>query len=170
VTPSDDAHILEGWLQALHDEEVETLPEHESFVVVLRGDTYLAFPLSETTHIARLTTFSPLPDADPLMPGVTNLEGRVLPILDVSPLIHLSHLSPQPGLYIIVVARGTLEAGILAHKAVDIHDVPKSHIQMEETSSIYIRGTYTWPLDTEQYLVHIVNTERLFEAARSVYE
>jgi len=167
VDTSDQAEQVERWLQALHAEEEHPV-EREAFVVALRGENYWAFPLAFTRHIARLTTFTPLPDAIPLLPGLTNWEGRVLPLIDLAPLVHQPPLSLEGRTYMVIVGHGDLEGGILVSRAVDIQEVPKGHIQTDEISS-YILGTYTWPLEDATYVVHIVDVDRVLTAAREAY-
>ncbi|GGR98197.1 chemotaxis protein CheW [Deinococcus sedimenti] len=50
-------------------------------------DTRLALPLSGEQTIAEIGTVAPLPHGEPLLRGLTTLQGRAVPLLDLAPLL-----------------------------------------------------------------------------------
>ncbi len=164
-----DMNVLDEWLHRVHAQEQEPGEEVETFLVVQRFQSFYGFPLQYTQHIAPLNTFSPLPAAPPLLPGVTNIGGRVVPVLDLAPLLGLDPVELSSALYVVVIRAGELEGGVLVHRAVDIHKVPLSHIRAEEKASSYIERKYTWPIESPKGLIHVLNVPAILETARKVY-
>lgn len=169
VPEYQDMESLEEWLRRAHTLETEPEEEREKFLVAQRYDGFYGFPLQYTHHVSLLSTFSPLPAAHPLLPGVTNIGGRVVPVIDLAPLLDLTPVEPKEGTYVVVVRDRDLEGGILVHRAVDIHEVPLSHIRTEEKASSYIERKYTWPVESPTWLVLVLNVPAILEMARRVY-
>ncbi len=159
-------------------ENVESLAQHEeeqgdearrTFVVMHYGRRVLAVPFEYARRVARLETFSPLPAARPVLPGATNVDGHIVAVLDVGPLIGEPSTMPRPGMYLVVVADGVLEAGMITPRAPTLHEVPESRIRREEDIP-FVQGMYGWPLDEPAHVVEILAVPRILASAQHAYE
>lgn len=140
-----------------------------TFIVIRYGRRVLAVPFEYARRVARLETFSPLPAAHPVLPGATNVEGHIVAVLDVGPLIGEPFTTPRPGMYLVVVEDGDLEAGMLTPRAPTLHQVPESRIRREEDMP-FVEGTYGWPLDEPEHVVEILAVPRILASAQHAYE
>ncbi len=160
---------LENWLAAQHrNSEKENVTQGTPFLAVLRNEHGLAVPLEQVRLIARLESFSPLPGAPPLLPGATSLQGRIVALIDLGPLLEEDLLQPHIGMYVTVVSDGDVEAGLLVTRALDMHLVPEEYIQKEDITP-YIVGRYAWPLSEPQKAFDIIHVANILEAARHVF-
>ncbi len=67
-------------------------------------DTRLALPLSGEQTIAEVGPLAPLPHGQPLLRGLTTLQGRAVPLLDLAPL--LGHPAAAPKLMVLTSLEG----------------------------------------------------------------
>ncbi len=163
---------LEAWLQhrERNGDQVQERPEPTvSYLVVQRGERYLAIPFANVRRVTRLETFSPLPGAVPLLPGATNIEGHVVAVMDLAPLLGEEVLTPRPGLFLVLVADQNVEVGLLVTRAVDVHDVPHSALKTDGVPA-YVQAFYGWPLQSPTYVVHVLDVAQVVEAALHAYD
>ncbi len=150
-------------------EEGETRPNPpKDFLAFQCGRRWLAVPFTRARRVVRLENYSPLPGAVPLLPGASNVEGYVVPVLDVAALLNEPPQTPRSGMYLVVVSDGEAEAGLLTPTPPKLHQVASMHTQGEQQP--FIEGTYGWPEEKPEYIVEIVSIEQLMAAARKAYE
>ncbi len=79
---ADHVYLFADTLLAGDEEEKE--PEQtESWVVFRVGLQTYALPVTDTHEITRVESITRVPNAPPLVRGVTNLRGRVIPVVDL---------------------------------------------------------------------------------------
>jgi purine-binding chemotaxis protein CheW len=111
-------------------------------VFELGGFRY-ALPTSDVSELARAVTMVPLPKAPPIVEGIINVHGRVVPVLDIRarfrlpprPLSHTDHL--------IVARVGPRVVAVRADRALDLARVDAKDIENAENfapSAEYISG------------------------------
>ena len=54
------------------------------------SDLHCALPLTEIERILRVVEISPIPRAPEVVMGLVNVQGRIIPVLDLRKLFHLS--------------------------------------------------------------------------------
>ncbi len=150
------------------DEPEEQVNGTRAFLALQCGRRWLAVPFERARRIARMENYTPLPGAIPLLPGATNVEGYIVPVLDVAPLLNEPRQTPHPGMYLVVIADGEVEAGILTPTPPKLQEVSESHIQ--ETRTPFIEGTYGWPVENPEHVVEILSIGQVLAATRKAYE
>jgi purine-binding chemotaxis protein CheW len=87
--------------------------DRETHVVVRLGNGRYALALSEVAEVVPLPALTRLPSGPLWMAGISNWRGRVLPVLDLRPLVGAER-RPAPGSARMVVIRDQdVEAGLL---------------------------------------------------------
>lgn len=162
---------LEAWLAGGDGEEqAEQAPQvYREFVVVRRGDRFLGFGLAHVRRVVRDVRVSLLPAAHPTLPGVASVDGRVVPVLDIGPLLGEEALPVDGTYWGVWVAEEDLEALVLAQDVVGLQEVPEDRVSPEEDTPL-LAGHYPWPVDRPEHTVHVVNVPALLERALQVYE
>lgn len=130
------------------DEEQEAAPVRlETWVTLtLDGETF-ALPVDPIREILRISTITRVPHAPRPIRGVTNLRGRVIPVIDLRLRIDLPEGETTRSSRIIVVAsRGRL-LGLLVdavHQVVhlDLDRIQSPPEDVMTVQSDYIRGVY----------------------------
>jgi purine-binding chemotaxis protein CheW len=91
--------------------------------VRLRGERY-AIDVAAVVEIERRADLTPVWGAPPLVLGVRNLRGVVLPVLDLAAALGLPP-HPDAG-YVVVVQTGAASAGLGVDDVIDVLPVPYS--------------------------------------------
>lgn len=85
-------------------DEGEVLARIDTLVVAL-GDESYALPLGALTAAYQATTpVVPVPCTPPFVAGITNIRGRVVPVIDLAVLLGVSGTAPSEFAAMIVVA------------------------------------------------------------------
>ena len=92
-------------------------------VVYSLEDRYFALPLSTVERIARAAAITPLPSAMDMILGVINLQGRVLPVIDIRKRFSLPHHDINADHHFIVGKSGDRPVAILVDNVMDIIEV-----------------------------------------------
>jgi purine-binding chemotaxis protein CheW len=101
----------------------------EQLVVFRLGEDYFAMLISNVNEIIRLQKITPVPKAPPFVEGVTNLRGRVIPVMDLRKRFGVT---PKPAGYaarIIVVEQDQRLLGMMVDAVDEVLTVPTSSIE-----------------------------------------
>src|SRR5579883_2802761 len=103
--------------------------QEEQLVVFRLGEDYFAMLISSVNEIIRLQKITPVPKAPPFVEGVTNLRGRVIPVIDLRKRFGVT---PKPDTQIsriIVVEHGERLLGMMVDGVDEVLTVPASSIE-----------------------------------------
>ena len=102
-------------LLASFENESETFEERgrESLVFGRRDELY-ALPVDFVERVHPLRELAPLPGAPPYLPGITNVEGYVMPVVDLMTALGASGKGISEHSQIIVVNAGEARFALLA--------------------------------------------------------
>jgi purine-binding chemotaxis protein CheW len=84
----------------------------EVLVFEVEGQRY-GLPTADVRELVRAVTITPLPNAPPVIEGVVNVRGRVLPVLDVRARFRLPAKALDPSDHFIVASAGP--RGVILH-------------------------------------------------------
>ena len=120
------------------------------------GQGWYAIPLDRLSAIYHQVTVTPIPDAPPRLNGVTNVRGRILPVLDLGVLLGMeATTTPQAELIVIQHAEGLVALqvrevdDVMIYRAAELEVVPEE-MQTVATVSAFADGTLL--LDTAPLL------------------
>jgi purine-binding chemotaxis protein CheW len=97
-----------------------------------RGGKYLTFMLAgehygmdilKVGEIVAMIDITPVPRTPPVIRGVVNLRGRVVPVMDLRRKFDLPSVEPDAFACIIVVDLGRSEMGIMVDRVCDVMDI-----------------------------------------------
>lgn len=83
-------------------------------VVFRLGPERYALETRYAREVARLAGLTPVPGAPPVLSGVTNLRGDVLPVFDLTSALRPGNEPAGERVWVVVVGRETPELGVLA--------------------------------------------------------
>lgn len=148
-------------LAAGHEEEPTKRIRRETWVTLtLAGETF-ALPVSPVREILRISSITRVPHAPYPIRGVTNLRGRVIPVLDLRIRLELPEGElTRTSRIIVVSSRGRL-LGLLVdavhqvvHLDVDLIQPPPEDVMTVQSD--YISGVY----HVENGLILLLNVDR----------
>ena len=85
----------------------------EQTIIFYLGDELYGLPITAIQEIIRLKRITPVPGADSYIEGVTNLRGRIIPVLDLRRRLGLETREPTPETRIIVIEVEGQQAGLI---------------------------------------------------------
>jgi purine-binding chemotaxis protein CheW len=97
-------------------------------MIIAVGERMVAFPIARILELIRMVAISPLPDVPEWIPGVINLRGTLVPIVD---LRRRFGIAPEPyGLEtpIAIFESGDRLVGVVGDAAVEIAAVPEGSV------------------------------------------
>ena len=96
-------------------ELVEAARREEGGCVILRlGTSRFAVGMDSVAEVVGVPRLTRMPSSPVWLAGVANWRGRVLPILDLRPIVGVERTPLASTARLVVLAQGPLEAGILA--------------------------------------------------------
>ena len=109
------------------------------------GDQDFCIDIMMVREIRGWTPATILPHAPPFVPGVINLRGSVVPIVDLSARLGLSPSVPDDRHVIVIAVIGTQTVGFLVNAVSDIIGINTSEVQptpdvTSETTRAFIEG------------------------------
>ncbi|MBZ9752468.1 chemotaxis protein CheW [Deinococcus sp. HMF7604] len=93
-----------------------------ALLVRVQGERF-ALPLSGEQAIAELGPVTPLPHGEPLLRGLTTIQGRAVPLLDLSPLLAAEEGAGAPRLVVLTSLEGDRVA-LLVHEVYGVTSLP----------------------------------------------
>ena len=107
--------------------ESTTTPRDAAGGVLLRlGGSRFAVAMADVAEVTSLPAVTRLPGAPVWLVGVANWRGRMLPVLDIRPLVGVAMTPLASSARLVVVmsgSRGELTAGLIAEAVPGVYDV-----------------------------------------------
>ena len=110
-----------------------------------------ALPLGQVVELARAVNPVPLPQAPPIVEGVINVHGRVVPLFDVRSRFGLPPKPRGPQDHLVISLAGGRVVALRADRADELMTVPMSAVEHLDASP-YVSGVAR--LDDGLVLIH----------------
>jgi purine-binding chemotaxis protein CheW len=120
VMPVDDPWAAE----ALHQVRVQ-----QTHVLLRLGQGRYAVPLSSVDHVLQLPVLTRVPGGPIWLAGAANWRGRVLPVLDVRPLLGVERSALAGSARVLVLAEGEVRAGVIVESVLGLLDDPGTEFE-----------------------------------------
>lgn len=126
-------------------EETESAtPQLEIAEFRLGGETYACIS-SSIREVYPLKGLTPLPCTPPFILGMINVRGRILPVIDVKPLLGLSSPPAREFGKVVILHAEEMEVGLLVDTIVGVRVIPTSILHppfptLTGSQTRYIRG------------------------------
>lgn len=96
----------------------------QQFVVFRLHAREYALPISQTVEVLRMVALTPLPEAPEWLPGLINLRGRVIPVMDLRMRLGFRPQFPDQNTAILVAHVDGHILGLIADAVVEILTLP----------------------------------------------
>src|SRR5947207_15533215 len=103
--------------------------EETQLVVFRLGEDYFAMLIANVNEIIRLQKITPVPKAPSFVEGVTNLRGRVIPVIDLRKRFGVDPKPDGQMARIIVVEQGERLLGMMVDAVDEVLTVPRNTIE-----------------------------------------
>lgn len=93
--------------------------------ILLRlGSSRYAVSMSDVAEVAPLPALTRVPGVPDWLPGVANWRGRMLPVLDLRPLLATPVVPLASSARLLVLTRGDLVVGLVTEAVPGVYDAP----------------------------------------------
>lgn len=129
-SPEEITRILRQRAEALAKPAGEVRPPAEllELLVLSLGAERYGIEAAHVLEVVPLRGLTPVPGTPPLVLGVVNLRGRVLPLLDLRPLFELGGQGIAAGGRVVAVVVGGMTFGIFADAVAGTVRVAKDEV------------------------------------------
>lgn len=143
----------------------EVVPTISVVCFSLEGARY-AVPFSDIVELLEVPTYTRLPRVQPWVRGVSNVRGKLLPLIDLAAFVGASLTTPPKQQRVLVMDTSGIFVGLLVDEVMGIRHFPVDAF-IEATSvqkglSSYVEGRYR---DGER-IWNVFRTERLIDDTR----
>lgn len=103
---------------------------------------YYAIEQTYVREVHRLKDLTPLPGTPTFLPGVINMRGQILPVIDIRQFFDLPDAGITDTHMVILVYAGDVELGILADAIIGVRSIPLDTLQPPLPTLTGIRAKY----------------------------
>ncbi|MFZ5651760.1 MAG: chemotaxis protein CheW [Bacillota bacterium] len=98
------------------------------FIVFTLDEQKFGVPLASVERVIRAAAVTPLPDAPRVVAGVVNMQGRIIPVIDVSSLFGLPEKDLDPGQQFIISSVSTGAVALVADWVDGVAGLPENDV------------------------------------------
>ena len=117
----------------------------EEHVVIFRlGEEFYALDIQSIQEIVRMQAITPIPGAEPWVEGITNLRGRVVPVIDLRVRCGMAPADHSAETRIVVVNAEGGMVGFIVDAVTEVMRIPADQIEppapFVSSAGRYVRG------------------------------
>ncbi len=152
-------------------DQLETLLPEEHVVVFRLADEFYAIDIQVVQEIVRLQAITAIPGAESWVEGLTNLRGRVVPVIDLRRRCGVELAEATPETRIVVVGSKQGLVGLMVDAVTEVIRIPGEQVEDKGTivhgpASDYLRGI----AKLENRLVSLMDLEAVLPSPRMAAE
>jgi len=142
--------------------------ESEARVSLIKlPDQYFAIEIKYIREVLPLPQVTRIPNVDKQFLGVFNLRGKIVPLIDISPILKLNNLELKPNYFVVYCIVNGKYAGLVTEKVMEMRNL--------ETEQLHVPGTEVNPellpyisaiYEDNQYgSIYVLDMVSIFESA-----
>jgi purine-binding chemotaxis protein CheW len=138
---------------------VREVTQSNELVVFVLDDQKYALPLDVVDRVVRAVEITPLPDAPPIVAGVINVQGRILPVVDLRRRFHLAERANHPDDHFLVAKSSTMMVALPVDEALGmVKDLGDERISADDVSPNLNYVEHVVPHDGEMVFALDIDT------------
>jgi purine-binding chemotaxis protein CheW len=139
--------------------------QEEQLVVFRLGEDFFAMLIANVNEIIRLQKITPVPKAPPFVEGVTNLRGRVIPVIDLRARFGIAPKMDGHMARIIVVEQGERLLGMIVDAVDEVLTVPEDAIEPVDEMVVSVDSQFlSGIVRLEDRLIILLDQEQVLSA------
>lgn len=126
--------------------EAAGMPDPEEHVVIFRlHDEYYALDIQTVQEIVRMQAITSIPGSEFWVEGITNLRGRVVPVIDLRKRCGIQASDYTPETRIVVVGTVNGMVGLIVDAVSEVLRIPADRVELPSSivavpENTYLRG------------------------------
>ena len=106
-----------------------TLTGELAVLLCTTGDSCVGILLESVQEAVRIARLTPLPEASPWVPGMLNLRGRLVPVIDLLARMTRSQRTPLLSDLVVVCTLGERSVGALVQEVLGVVDIQAADVE-----------------------------------------
>jgi chemotaxis signal transduction protein len=119
-SPNELAVLRERAMQIAADKQDGRAENTRNVLLCQIGAEWYALPLQDLSAIYREVTITPLPGAPPLLSGVANIRGRILPVVNIAQLLTQQSTQTSKSHELVVVSHHDNQLALQVQQVGDV--------------------------------------------------
>ncbi|HMO53078.1 MAG TPA: chemotaxis protein CheW [Tepidiformaceae bacterium] len=146
-------------------------PRTEEHVVIFRlADEFYALDIQTVQEIVRMQAITSIPGSDFWVEGITNLRGRVVPVIDLRKRCGVEAREYSAETRIVVVSSASGMVGLIVDAVSEVMRIPGEQVEPPSTIVSGIENTYLRGVaKLDERLVSLVDLEGVLPAGESEF-
>ncbi len=142
--------------------------ENEARVSLIKlANQYFAIEIKYIREVLPLPQVTRIPNVEKQFLGVFNLRSKIVPLIDISPILKLPNMELKPEYFVVYSIVNGKEAGILSEKVLEMRDLGTENLHVPGTDVNpellpYISAIYE---DTTYGSIYVLDMVSIFESA-----
>lgn len=126
--------------------QIDSRQGREEHVVIFRlADEFYALDIQSVQEIVRMQTITAIPGSDPWVEGITNLRGRVVPVIDLRRRCGVAANEHTSETRIVVVGSANGMVGFIVDAVSEVLRIPADQVErpnniVSVAENTYLRG------------------------------
>ncbi|MEO6045211.1 MAG: chemotaxis protein CheW [Tepidiformaceae bacterium] len=121
----------------------DSRPGREEHVVIFRlADEFYALDIQSVQEIVRMQSITPIPGSDPWVEGITNLRGRVVPVIDLRRRCRVATNEHTAETRIVVVGSPNGMVGFIVDAVSEVLRIPADQVERPNSIVSVAENTY----------------------------
>jgi purine-binding chemotaxis protein CheW len=100
-----------------------------SILICTAGESCVGILLESVQEAVRIARLTPLPEASPWVPGMLNLRGRLVPVIDLEARVTRSRRRPLLSDLVVICTLQERSVGVLVQEILGVVDIQASDIE-----------------------------------------
>ena len=113
----------------LQKNEQEAIKTEELVAVFNIANELYGFNINQIDEVFQLTNITRLPGCPKFILGITNIKGKILPVIDLRPFFELKNKGLSDLNKILLISNNEIEVGILADSIKDIQRINMNQLE-----------------------------------------
>jgi purine-binding chemotaxis protein CheW len=114
-------------------------------LLIQLADELYALPSASVREVIRYRAYTPVPGAPPMLPGILNQRGQILPVVELSPLLGLERAPLSRATRLVMVSHTDIDMTLLVEQVLDLTSLPVDGIEplptaLDPARARFLRG------------------------------
>lgn len=118
------------------------LGQEEHVVIFRLADEFYALDIQSVQEIVRMQTITSIPGSDPWVEGITNLRGRVVPVIDLRRRCGVATNEHTSETRIVVVGSPSGMVGFIVDAVSEVLRIPADQVELPNSIVSVAENTY----------------------------
>lgn len=123
--------------------QVDIAETLDVLLIQLASELY-ALPSASVREVIRYRAFTAVPGAPPVLPGILNQRGMILPVVDLALLLGLESAPPTRAARLVIVSHDEIDMALLVEGVLDLVELTGAidvlPVALEPARARYLRG------------------------------